>query len=150
MFQQLAGAGFAVPGPEAGEKVDSQAHLITEAELLSAREEGAARVVDRLVEVLAGSSSLLQEKPSAPLSTKGAEDVRIMESEDKGLPLVEQVRVIVEPDFVQSGPFQPVVEIEHRVGRDRVSEFTADQHHPSAVFIQNRTGSRGVCHADEF
>ncbi len=91
MFQQLAGAGFAGPEPEAGEKEDSQAHLITEAELLSAREEGAARVVDRLVEVLAGSSSLLREKPSPPPSTKGAEDVRIMESEVEGLPLEEEV-----------------------------------------------------------
>ncbi len=91
LFQQLSVKGSAVPPSDAGEARPSGVHIITEEELLSAREEGAARVVERLVEVLAGSSLLPADKPLSPASTKGAEDVRIREPEDKELPLAEQV-----------------------------------------------------------
>ncbi|MFH1966146.1 MAG: ferredoxin [Acidobacteriota bacterium] len=90
MFQQLAGAGIARPVPEAGVNASSPVHLLGEGELLSARKEGAAQVIDRLVEILAGSSSLPQEKPPSPPSTNSAEDVRISETDETELPQEEQ------------------------------------------------------------
>jgi ferredoxin len=90
MFQLLAGACKTSPAPEARMDVPSPVDRLGEEDLLLAREEGAARVVDRLVEVLAGSSFLQQEKPPSAPSTNSAEDVRIKEIEKKELPQEEQ------------------------------------------------------------
>ena len=90
MFQLLAGAGRTSPAPESRMDVPSPVDRLNEEDLLLAREEGAARVVDRLVEVLAGSSFLQQEKPPSAPSTNSAEDVRIKEIEKKELPQEEQ------------------------------------------------------------
>ena len=87
MLQQLSG----VSEPEAveAETPQEQDKTIGEADLQAAREQGASRVIDRLIEVLAGSSSTLLEVPAARSSIKGAEDVKIIETPEKERPLEE-------------------------------------------------------------
>jgi len=88
MLQQLSG----VSEPETGgaEIPQEREKTIGEADLQAAREQGASQVINRLIEVLAGSSSDLLEVPAARSSIKGAEDVKITETQEKEKPLEEE------------------------------------------------------------